>query len=127
MTLIEIINKVDEVLNIKTKSKDKENKIFRIDRFEVIKTNHIETKRGNKIRNDWISEKEYRRILSMFIYDNKVKNGEYHLLYKPNGEGDRYNDLIIYVGDNKIVIKTIIQFLKKDPMNYYNLLLIVSI
>ena len=93
---------------------------FQIDKFTIHKSNHTDTiRKGDKDTRDFgVPEKEYRRVISKFVYNHKPKNGEYHIFYMPLNKGDKYNDVIVIVKGKDIFLKTIIQKLQ-DTDDYF--------
>ena len=119
MTFIEL-DKLLEALNIIKKTKDTNKDSFHIDKFTVKKTKHIKQIRKNDkaSRDTGISDKEFQRIMGKFVHKHKPTNGEYHILFKPNNSGEKYNDLIVVVSKKEIRFKTVIQKLQ-SPDKYF--------
>lgn len=129
MTFEEFDIKLQEALNIIKKGNKDIIKLDSINSFNIGKwtisiSNHSKENRENDIKSriSGITIKEFQRIFEKFINKTTpIKGKIYQIIYKPNGKGNRYNDMIIQIkSDNSLKIVTVIQQYKKKPTAYSN-------
>ena len=68
-----------------------------------------------------MSKADYLRVISLFVDHHKPQDGKrYHLFYKSKGSKNRYDNMVVKVEGNEIVIITIMQFHKASVMDYFS-------
>lgn len=114
-----LLEELSEALRIVKKSSETSTDDTVIGKFqnrEVIKTSHLGDIRGDKSRDNNLSNEDLIKILKSIHIDKKLENNKYYNIVYKNNEG-KYNMIIIHVEENKIRIVTIIQQNRKTD-NY---------
>lgn len=106
----------------KTEPKDQEqdNVVGKVKGYSIIQTHHISHTRDyeKRARNHGMDKKDYIRVIELFLKKRIPKDGKtYHLFYKEKG---RYNNLVVKVQGNDIIIITVMQMQKRDVKDYFS-------
>ena len=107
-----------EALVIKKKGTNNKNDYGTIGRYTIIKTKHASEERDGTPRDHALTRSRIKEVIREFLDRVPYPKGIYHVFYRKKRVGN-YNDLVINVKGNTIVIITIIQKEKQSPLNYF--------